>query len=96
MATTHLTEIDEERVALSHVFGCARAGEEFVFGGDTVTPVVLKAQETVLDSSAEATLRRLCEAEKRRGEPLRMEADFADDLEQILASHQPRDTSKWD
>jgi hypothetical protein len=48
-------------------------------------------------SSVEATLERLKALRERRGgEPLRMGADFPDDLEEIVRNRKPADRSAWD
>ena len=54
------------------------------------------AASSVEPRSIEEVIARLEAREKELGHPLRMGADFADDVEEIINNRKPRDTSEWD
>jgi antitoxin (DNA-binding transcriptional repressor) of toxin-antitoxin stability system len=96
MVTTHLTDLEAEKLTLPDLIRRVRAGEEIHIEDGTHTAVILKPASVPLDNSIDATIERLEQWEREHGEPLRLGSDFADDLEQIIALRRPRDTSVWD
>jgi len=70
-------------------------GEEIVIDSKDGPVAIVRASDRPKPGISEA-IARLEERERELGHPLRMGADFADDLEEIIANRKPRDTSKWD
>ena len=95
MATTHLTEAEAETLKLPDLLRRARAGEEILIAGEAGQVLVRMPDEPELDPSVEATLARLRKSEEERGHPLRMGADFADDVEKIIAMRKPGRGDPW-
>jgi antitoxin (DNA-binding transcriptional repressor) of toxin-antitoxin stability system len=94
MATIHIAEAARDLPDLLHR---VRAGEDIVIDDGSRTPVRLAlAASSVEPRSIEEVIARLEAREKELGHPLRMGADFADDVEEIINNRKPRDTSEWD
>jgi antitoxin (DNA-binding transcriptional repressor) of toxin-antitoxin stability system len=95
MATIHISEADAYR-DFAGLLARVRAGAEVVIE-DAASPAV------VLRTAVEPRGRRLSEsialaeahAKELGYEPV-MDAEFAADLEEIIANRKPRDTSAWD
>ncbi len=94
MGTTHIPVAEAAR-DLRDLLDRVRAGEDIVIEDGTSTPVRL-APASPSGSSVSEVIAALQEREKELGYPLRMGADFADDLEEIIGSRKPRDANKWD
>jgi antitoxin (DNA-binding transcriptional repressor) of toxin-antitoxin stability system len=98
MATTHISVLKlppEVRDLINRL----RAGEEIVIDSENESVAVIRAAKPAaaqMDSSISATIARIEARDIERGYPLRMGADFADDLEEIVNNRKPRDTSAWD
>jgi antitoxin (DNA-binding transcriptional repressor) of toxin-antitoxin stability system len=95
MATVYIPESEAAR-DLPGLLDRVRAGDEIVIEKEASPAVVLRV-------AAEARGRLLSEsialAQKHTeatGEEPRMDAEFAADLEEIIRSRKPRDTSAWD
>jgi antitoxin (DNA-binding transcriptional repressor) of toxin-antitoxin stability system len=96
MATTHIPVAEAAR-DLPDLLHRVRAGEDIVIDDGSPTPVRLApAASPVETRTIEETIARLEARERELGHPLRMGADFADDLEEIINNRKPRDTSEWD
>jgi len=94
MGATHIPVADAARI-LPDLLDRARAGEEIVIDDGSATPVRL-APASPRPKPVSAVIARLQAIEKDRGQPLRMGAAFADDMEEIVNQRKPRDTSEWD
>jgi antitoxin (DNA-binding transcriptional repressor) of toxin-antitoxin stability system len=96
MGTIHIPVGEAER-DLRDLLGRVRAGEDIVIDDGSPTPVRLAPATLPMERrTIEETIARLEAREKELGHPLRMGADFADDLEEIIDNRKPRDTSEWD
>jgi antitoxin (DNA-binding transcriptional repressor) of toxin-antitoxin stability system len=71
-------------------------GEEIVIDSGDKPVAVLRAPDRPRGRTVEEVIAGLRQRERELGHPLRMGADFADDMEEIIASRKPRDTGKWD
>lgn len=95
MATVHIPE-DEAARDLLGLLARVRAGEEVVIEKEASPAVVLRvAVEPRGRLLSESIALAEAHAKKLGYEP-RMDAEFAADLEEIIRSRQPRDTSAWD
>jgi hypothetical protein len=95
MATTHLTEAEAQNLAVPDLIRRARAGEEILIEGEEGAVLVRMPDEPELDPSVEATLARVRKSAEERGYPLRMGADFADDVDKIIAMRKPGHGDPW-
>ena len=94
MATIHISEAEAARdfhALLAHV----RAGAEVVIENGSLQVAVLHAPAPPRCSISECIA--LAEAHSRElgYEPV-MDAEFAEDMEEIIRNRRPRDTSAWD
>lgn len=95
METTHISE-DEAARDFAGLLARARAGAEIVIENVNSPAVVLRAAEQPRGRLLSESI-ALAEAHARElgYEPV-MDADFADDMREIVANRKPRDTSAWD
>jgi antitoxin (DNA-binding transcriptional repressor) of toxin-antitoxin stability system len=94
MGTTHIS-VSEAARDLHELLERVRAGEDIVIDDGSTTPVRLAPATPRQDRHISEVIAALEAREKELGRPLRMGSDFADDLEEIINSRKPRDTSKW-
>jgi len=90
MATTHLTDLEAQPLGVPDLLRRAQSGEEIWIKSEFGVFKLRELTPPEIDSSAEATLARLLELERITGEPLRMDPDFAEDMEEILALRRSR------
>jgi antitoxin (DNA-binding transcriptional repressor) of toxin-antitoxin stability system len=96
MGTTHIPVAEAAR-DLRELLDRVRAGEDIVIDDGKSTPVRLApASPSPNETSISEVIAGLKVREMELGYPLRMGADFADDLEEIIGNRKPRDTNKWD
>ena len=94
METIHISE-DEAARDFAGLMARVRAGAEVIIESDSapialVTPAA-PPRRSISESIAIAEART-----KERGYAAVMDADFAADMEEIIANRKPRDTSAWD
>jgi antitoxin (DNA-binding transcriptional repressor) of toxin-antitoxin stability system len=95
MATTHLTEQEAQELGIPTLIRRVQSGEEISITRYGKAVAVLSMENARLDPSLDATIARLEHWEREHGETLTMGLDFADDLETIIASRKPSDTTQW-
>ena len=95
MAATHIS-IAELPPKMRELVDGLRAGEEIIIDSGDTPIAVLRVPDRPKGRTVSEVIARLEERERELGHPLRMGADFADDMEEIIANRKPRDTSKWD
>jgi antitoxin (DNA-binding transcriptional repressor) of toxin-antitoxin stability system len=96
MGTTHIPLAEAAR-DLPELLDRVRAGEDIVIDDGSDTPIRLAPASTPRPGrTISEVIARLEAIERERGHPLRMGADFADDLEEIINNRKPRDTSEWE
>jgi antitoxin (DNA-binding transcriptional repressor) of toxin-antitoxin stability system len=94
MTVIHISESDAAR-DLPGLLARVRAGAEIIIESDTQPAAVLRAAAPLRRSISESIA--LAEARtKGLGYKPVMDAGFAADLEEIIRSRKPRDTSAWD
>jgi prevent-host-death family protein len=94
METIHISE-DEAARDFAGLMARVRAGAEVVIESERAPVAVLTPAAPPRRSVSESIA--LAEARtKERGYPVVMDADFATDMEEIIANRKPRDTSAWD
>lgn len=94
MATTHVTE-DEAALDFPKLMERVRAGDEVVIDCGTEAVAVLRSA-VPKGRSIDETIARMQARDRERGFPLMMDADFAEDLEEIISRRKPADRSHWD
>ena len=95
MATVHIPEDDAMR-NFATLLARVRAGEEIVIERDAAPAVMLRvAAEPRGRLLSESIALAEAHAKEMGFEPV-MDAEFAADIEDILRSRKPRDTSAWD
>jgi antitoxin (DNA-binding transcriptional repressor) of toxin-antitoxin stability system len=95
MAITHIPEA-EAALDFTGLLARVRAGEEIVIDGDDAPAVLLRvASEPRGRLLSESIALAEVHAKEFGYEPV-MDASFAADLEDIIASRKPRDHSAWD
>ncbi|MGB9030927.1 MAG: type II toxin-antitoxin system prevent-host-death family antitoxin [Acidobacteriaceae bacterium] len=94
MATVHIPEAEAAR-DLPGLLARVRAGEEIVIEKEAEPAVVLRTLEPRGRLLSESIALARKHAEELGYEP-RMDPEFAADLEEIIRSRKPRDTSAWD
>lgn len=95
MGTSHIPESEAARDFLG-ILARVRAGEEIVIEKDASTAVVLRA---AIQTRGRLLSQAIALAEAHAGETGRepvIDAEFADDLEEIIRQRKPRDTSAWE
>ena len=92
MRSVNVAELKNQ---LSKYLTFARGGEEIVIEKEAEPPVVLRALEPRGRLLSESIALAKKHAEELGYEP-RMDPEFAADLEEIIRSRKPRDTSAWD
>jgi antitoxin (DNA-binding transcriptional repressor) of toxin-antitoxin stability system len=96
MATLHISEADaaaDFAALLAHV----SAGEQVIIERDSRPVALLTPPEPHPGRTVSDVVTRLKALEEQRGEPLRMGADFADDLEEIVRNRKPNVyENSWD
>jgi hypothetical protein len=95
MAGTHIS-ITELPARVQELLHDLPNGEEIVIDSKDGPVAIVRASDRPRPGTVSEAIVRLEERERELGHPLRMGADFADDLEQIIASRKPRETGKWD
>jgi hypothetical protein len=95
MAGTHIsiTELPPKVQAMLHDLP---SGEEIVIDSQDGPVAIVRAPDRLKSRTITELIARFEERERELGHPLRMGADFADDLENIIADRKPRDARKWD
>jgi hypothetical protein len=95
MATIRISEADAIR-DIKGLLARAHMGEEIVIEKDAAPAIVLRTAETprgrLLSESIALAMKH---AEELGYEPC-MDPEFAADLEEIIRSRKPRDTSAWE
>lgn len=96
MGTTHIPVAEAAR-DLPRLLDRVRAGEDIIIDDGSPTPVRLAPAPPVsIGRTVSEVIATLETRERELGYPLRMGADFADDLQEIINNRKPRDTSEWD
>jgi antitoxin (DNA-binding transcriptional repressor) of toxin-antitoxin stability system len=94
METIHISE-DEATRDFAGLMARVRAGAEVIIESGFAPVALVRPVAPPRRSISESIA--LAEAHtKERGYPLVMDADFAADMEDIIANRKPRDTSAWD
>ncbi len=94
MASIHISEADVIR-NFAGLLAQVRAGAEVIIESDTQPSAILRVAVQASRTISEAI--KLAEARsKDLGHRPVMDADFAADMEDIIRSRKPRDTSAWD
>ncbi|HZD51234.1 MAG TPA: hypothetical protein VE178_21020 [Silvibacterium sp.] len=95
MATIHISEAEAAR-DFAALLARVRAGAEVVIEKEASPAVVLRVADEPRGRLLSESI-ALAEAhEKELGYEPRMDPEFAADLEEIIRSRRPRDTSAWD
>ena len=98
MATIHISEA-EAAADFAALMAHVNAGEQVVIERDSKPVAVMSALPVIArrGRTASEIAASLLALEKERGEPLRMGADFADDLEEIVRNRKPSNyENTWD
>jgi len=95
METIHISE-DEAARDFAGLMARVRAGAEVVIENPKSPSVVLRVAEEPRSRSLSESLAMAEARTKERGYPAVMDADFAADMEEIIANRKPRNTTAWD
>jgi prevent-host-death family protein len=93
MAVIHISEAEAAR-DFAGLLARVRAGAEVIIESGATPVAVLRTVDPPRRSISEFIA--LAEASKELGYKPVMDAEFAADMEKIIANRKPRDTSAWD
>lgn len=94
METIRISE-DEAARDFAGLMARVRAGAEVIIESGSAPVALVRPAAPPRRSISESIA--LAETHtKERGYPLVMDADFAADMEEVIANRKPRDTSAWD
>jgi antitoxin (DNA-binding transcriptional repressor) of toxin-antitoxin stability system len=96
MGTTHIP-VAEAAKELPELLARVRSGEDIVIDDGTAAPIRLAPAATYPRSiPVEQVIAHLEQREIELGHPLRMDAEFADAVEERIRNRKPRGRPEWD
>ena len=94
MATIHMTEAEAAR-DFEGLMDRVRAGAEVLIEKEDAPAVLVRSMAPQLSTPINELIERAEAREKERGYAVRMDPEFAMDMDEIVRNRKPRDISVW-